>query len=102
MENPMLQPALQFHNEGLCVIPCKERDKKPVIEWGIYHTQRSTVNEIKQWWHNGHTYNIGIVHGEVSGNYTTIDLDDDHGITDLLWQHPVSYTHLTLPTNREV
>lgn len=89
MSNPLLEPALNYHKEGLCVIPVIERDKKPALAWEEYHTRRSTVEEIKLWWGNGHNYNIGIVHGEVSGNFVTLDIDHDSGLVDEMFNaHP--------------
>jgi hypothetical protein len=92
----MLEAALSFHAEGLCVIPIYERDKKPAVDilggtWEQYQTRCSTENEISHWWNNGYgkTWNLGIVHGVVSGNYVTIDIDHDTGIIDELFDsHP--------------
>lgn len=83
MTSPMLPYAIQFHNEGLCCIPVKERDKSPALdEWEEYQKRRSTPDEIQGWWGNGHNYNIGLVHGAVSGNYITLDIDKDAGLVD--------------------
>lgn len=90
MSNPLLEAALQYHNEGLCVIPVGYRDKKPALAtWEEYHTRLSTEQEIRRWWSSGHNYNLGIVHGEVSGNYITLDLDHDSGLVDEMYNaHP--------------
>lgn len=77
----MLKPALAYHDEGLCVIPIWPRQKAPALKiWDQYQITRSTRKEIISWFGNGKQYNIGIVHGEVSHNYTTIDIDYDQGI----------------------
>lgn len=79
----MLQHALQYHAEGLCVIPVKSRDKAPALfEWEEYQTRASTEAEIKSWWSDNPAYNIGLVHG-VSG-YATLDIDHDSGMLDHL------------------
>lgn len=79
----MLLPAQFYHNEGLCVIPVVYRDKKPALAtWEEYHTRCSTANEIIEWFGNGKEWNLGVVHGEVSGNFVSIDIDDDNGIFD--------------------
>lgn len=79
----MLKPAQFYHNEGLNVIPVVYRDKKPALAtWEEYHTRRSTAAEIVEWFGNGHAYNLGVVHGEVSGNFISIDIDDDVGAMD--------------------
>jgi hypothetical protein len=85
-QNPLLQAALHYHDyDNLCVIPVKPRAKAPALTtWEQYQTQRSTRTEVIDWFDNGHGYNIGVVHGAVSGNYVTIDVDDDAGLLDAL------------------
>lgn len=93
MTSPMLPHAIQFHNEGLNVIPCKPGDKMPDPEplrggWEEYHSRYSTLEEINHWWNNGYNkdFNIGVVHMD---GYTTLDIDEDNGVTDLLFEnHP--------------
>ena len=62
------------------MIPVKPRDKAPAIPWTCFQSQRSTADEVREWFGNGHAYNIGLVHGEVSENYLTVDIDHDKGI----------------------
>lgn len=77
----MLRSALFYHGEGLCVIPVVERNKMPALAtWDKYKEQRSTKAEMYAWFGNGHEYNIGIVHGEVSQNYVALDIDHDRGV----------------------
>lgn len=81
MSTEILRSALHYHNEGLCVIPVVYQSKNPALpEWEEYQTRRSTRDEITGWFGNGHQFNIGITHGEVSGNFVTIDVDHDQGI----------------------
>lgn len=77
----LFKSAKFYHNEGLCVIPVVHGDKMPAIEWEEFHARCSTEAEIEHWWNNGHntTFNIGIVHGGVSGNFISIDVDEDEG-----------------------
>src|SRR5688572_6469155 len=85
MESPMLKAAMFYYDEGLCVIPICYRDKKPALPtWEEYHTRRSTPAEIKGWFGNGKQFNLGIVHGAVSSNYVSIDLDNDTGIFEAI------------------
>lgn len=89
MENIMLLSALHYHNENLCIIPVVERDKRPAIDWLQYQTERSTRGEIIKWFSNGHNYNIGCVHGPVSDNFISIDIDHDSGIyTQIVQRFP--------------
>ena len=87
MDNKFLTAALFYHNEGLCVIPIKPRDKAPALEsWEVYQERQSTAAEIEGWFSNGKAFNVGLVHGAVSGNYVTIDFDHDAGIFGLMRQ----------------
>lgn len=81
---PMIEYALQYHDEGLCVIPVAPMDKRPAIDWEPYQHRTSTRDEVVQWFGNGSKYNIGTVHGEVSGGYVLIDIDHDDGVFKLL------------------
>lgn len=84
MNREMLDTVMAYHAEGLCVIPIIPNDKRPAIDWIEYHERRSTEDEIIKWFTNGHNYNCGIVHGAVSDNYITLDIDHDAGIYDTL------------------
>jgi hypothetical protein len=85
--NEMLESALRYHDEGLCVIPVVPRDKRPAIEWERYQATMSTRDEVVNWFGNGSTYNVGLVHGEVSNNYVTLDIDHEAGLWRLLQEH---------------
>lgn len=85
MESPTLKAAMYYHEEGLCCIPVVYQDKKPALPaWEEYHTRMSTPAEIKGWFGNGKQFNLGIIHGEVSDNYVSIDLDNDTGIFEAI------------------
>lgn len=81
MEKTMLEQALAYQREGLCVIPCKSRAKAPALQtWEEYQHRISTRTEVLTWFGNSHNYNIGIVHGAISQNYVTLDFDHDAGL----------------------
>lgn len=75
--NSLSDWAMQYWNEGLCVIPIQPREKKPAIIWEEFQTRRSTAAEVRQWWDYNRNYNIGAVHGV--NNYAMIDIDHDSG-----------------------
>ena len=77
----MLKPAMAYHAEGLNVIPVIFKEKAPALEWDEYKVRRSTADEVKRWFGNGHHYNIGLVHGKFDDypHYTAIDIDHDRG-----------------------
>lgn len=96
----MYQAARFYYDEGLNVIPCRQGDKMPAVEvlggtWEQFQTRRITPEEIDHIWNNGHsqTFNIGIVHGEISNNYVAIDVDKDAGIFEAMRVvHPQLFT----------
>jgi len=79
----MLNSAIRYHNEGLCVVPCKPRDKAVALPtWEEYQKRCSTLAEIKSWWASSPQANIGIVSGV--NNFITIDIDHDSGAYNLM------------------
>ncbi|MBI2550896.1 bifunctional DNA primase/polymerase [Candidatus Uhrbacteria bacterium] len=65
-QNDILASALRYGELGLSVIPVG-RDKKPLIAWTRYQTERATPEQIKAWWSQFPDANVGIVTGAVSG-----------------------------------
>lgn len=63
-------------NYGFCLIPLKQRDKRPQIAWNEYQTRKPTQNEIVNWIRKYPEMNIGIVTGEISG-ITVVDIDKE-------------------------
>lgn len=85
----ILDAALAYHDEGLNVIPVVYKDKKPALpSWEVYHTRRSTKDELTGWFGNGKMYNIGIVHGKFDNGlyYAALDIDHDNGILEMIKQ----------------
>ena len=92
--------AKWWHNMGINVIPVVPNGKLPAAnvidpkpgdkksEWGHLLERRVTPNEIDHWWNNGHNqvFNIGLIHGEVSSNFVSIDIDKDSGIFEKIRQ----------------
>jgi len=58
----------KYQREGLNVIPCKEREKLPVISWKEYQNQvyREVIPS---------TSNIAIICGKISNNLVVVDID---------------------------
>ena len=84
-DQTMLEAALFYHADGLCVIPVAAGEKRPALAtWEEYQRRCSTQAEVEGWFGNGVGYNVGTVHGDVSGNYVLVDIDHDAGIYKLL------------------
>jgi len=60
------------------VIPVQPSGKRPLVSWIEYQSRRPTEEEIRQWWQQHPSANIGIVTGKVSRT-VVIDLDPDKG-----------------------
>lgn len=54
------------------------RNKKSLIEWSRYQKERATKDQIKKWWAQWPSANIGIVTGEIS-DLTVLDVDIHKG-----------------------
>jgi hypothetical protein len=77
----MLEAATDLYKQGLSIIPVAPGDKKPALEtWTDYMKTRADMSEVESWFGNGHEHNLGVIHGEVSGNYIVIDVDKDSGV----------------------
>ncbi len=80
--NPKKSAALRYREHGCSVIPIRSRDKRPLIPWEKYQTERACENQVEQWWDEHPDANPAIVTGEVSG-VDVIDIDSDRGIQAL-------------------
>ena len=58
----------KYHQEGLNVIPCKEREKLPAISWKEYQNEAYQENIPS-------TSNIAIICGKISNNLVVVDVD---------------------------
>ena len=74
MNNPLLEAALKYCDMGLSVIPIIPGQKKPLIKWEHFQTEKATRTQIISWWSSEPKANIGIVTGKLS-NLFVVDLD---------------------------
>ncbi len=74
----MLDAALEYAAKGFSVIPVAQ-DKKPLIKWESYQSNRASKKDINDWWIRFPAANIGIVTGEIS-NILVVDTDTSSGI----------------------
>lgn len=78
--NNILEQAL-YYLEKLewSVIPVGT-DKKPLVEWKLYQTQKATREQIAEWFSKPNV-NIGIITGKIS-KLVVVDIDPRHNGTD--------------------
>jgi len=75
----ILDHALEYRNQfNFSVIPVGN-DKRPLIKWETYQSEKSTPEEIREWYTKWPDANIGIVTGPIS-NLAVIDVDTEEGI----------------------
>ena len=61
-----LECALYYESLGLSVIPVAQ-DKKPLIDWKKYQSERATKEQITKWFSDFPNANVGVVTGSISG-----------------------------------
>ena len=78
--NNKLDQALYYLEKlGWSVIPVGA-DKKPLVEWKLYQSQKATREQLTEWFSKPEV-NIGIITGKIS-NLVVIDIDPRHNGTD--------------------
>ncbi len=65
--------ALNYLKSGASVIPVGT-DKVPLISWKEYQIRRPTEDEVKKWWTDNPTANIGVITGKIS-NVLVVDIE---------------------------
>ena len=68
-----LDQALFYQKQGLSVIPVRP-DKKPIIKWTQYQTEKAGPDLINDWWSKWPDANVGLVTGAIS-NLMVVDVD---------------------------
>lgn len=62
----MLNAALGYAEWGWSVIPVG-RNKRPLLAWKAFQTQRADAGQIRAWWRQFPHANIGVITGRISG-----------------------------------
>lgn len=97
--NNYLNHALHYYDLGFSVIPIIPGQKKPMLKWEPYQTQRADRSQIESWWQQWPSANVGIVTGEVSDLFV-VDIDTDEGQSNLLEYGFESIVNPTVKTPR--
>ena len=80
MSDNLLSAAFEYGNQGIAIMPCVERGKKPALErTGKEHAvATSDTDQILQWWTSNPKSNIGIAC--TTNKLAVIDIDGEEGI----------------------
>ena len=98
MSDDLRSAALEYGNQGIAIMPCVERGKKPALDrTGKEHAvATSDADQILQWWTKNPQSNIGIVC--TANALAIIDIDGEVGvewIRDNQLPMPVTWTSIT-------
>jgi len=77
MKQKFLEAATWYQKKGYSVIPVR-KNKKPYIKWERYQTEKANLDQIRSWWKEWPSANIGLVTGEVAG-IDVVDCDSEKG-----------------------
>lgn len=69
----MIRTAISLAKKGMCVFPCRARDKRPATANGLKDAT-TDLKIIRQWWQQDPQFNIAIATGAAS-NAFVIDVD---------------------------
>lgn len=77
-KNYILEQALYYREKlGWSIIPVG-KDKKPLVKWEQYQSEKATREQIIEWFTKYYNANIAVVTGKIS-NLIIIDIDPRHG-----------------------
>ena len=98
----LLRAAIEYGEQGIAIMPCVERGKKPALaRTGKNHAvATSDTDQIRQWWTVNPQYNIGIVC--TANRLAVIDIDGPAGvewIRDNRLPMPPTWTAITGRSN---
>ena len=80
MSDDLRSAALEYANQGIAIMPCAERGKKPALDrTGKGHAVATNdTDQILQWWTKNPQSNIGIAC--TANRLAVIDIDGEEGI----------------------
>lgn len=77
------QVATEWQRHGVSVVPIIAKNR-PAIRWKEFQARCPTLDEIQEWWGNGHPWGIAIICGAVSGGLELTELEARVNTSDAL------------------
>lgn len=84
-KNCELGKAIELYQRwGISIIPIAPKSKKPLVDWKPYQHRKPDNAELGDWWDRywSQGANIGVVCGQVSGNFLVLDFDREESFQD--------------------
>jgi Bifunctional DNA primase/polymerase, N-terminal len=78
----ILNQVLKYQQRGFSVIPIQPKEKKPLVAWEPYQTDRASEETLTQWFTSWPDANVGIVTGAIS-DLVVIDCDSKDATREL-------------------
>lgn len=97
--NPILKSALEYIDQGICVIPIRPKDKRPLIPWQEFQSRMPTEDELYTWFENHPERNIAVVCGAISGGLVVVDIDGENGLVWTKAHLPITHVYTKTPKN---
>lgn len=74
---------------GVAVLPIlANQTKRPAIRWSPYIATAPTLDEVNEWWGNGHPWGLALICGAVSGNLELTEIEsramDTQSLTEIM------------------
>lgn len=77
------QVASQWQSNGVSVVPVAT-NKRAAIRWKEYQARCPSLDELTEWWGNGHPWGIAIICGAVSGGLEMTEIEGRATTSDAL------------------
>ena len=77
-ERLMFDAALRYYEQGLTPLPFHPEDKRPLVEWKQYQSERPTLGGLLRLWTPYPNARLGLVTGALAG-FIAVDIDPRHG-----------------------
>lgn len=86
MDNPFLMAAMEYHAMGLHPIPCRPKQKIPLVNWKDFQTVQPSTDQLREWWGRTPDANVALVLGR---GIFAVDLDGGPDAEELLFEQNI-------------
>src|SRR3990167_9409353 len=87
----MLEQALQYLNKGYSVVAAREDGKRPLSNWTEFQKRLPTIEEVKKWFTENKTANLGFITGSISG-FFVLDIEASVDVGNFIKEYALTTT----------